>query len=128
MKKRRSSSALVACALVTMLSASHAGAQSSEIVALAKGEPAPAAGIWLSRDAYDEILSEAEANTPRAAALRSAQDLIAEYRERIADLEDRLGRNVWQQRACFVAVGTLGGLYAHQLGRNQSSVPPGAER
>lgn len=117
-RKRNALSVAVALLLLMTLNGSPVAAQSSAIVAIGKGEPAPADGIWLSREAYDEIVSEAEANQIRRSQIEAAQALLEEYRKRVIDLEASRSVQVWVTRACGVAAGVLGGLYAHQLGVN----------
>lgn len=102
-------------------SALPAYTQSLDAVAIAKGAPAPGDGIWISRAAFDELVSEAEANEVRRSQMQAAQALIDAYKERISELEGRTGRQVWIGRACGIAVGVLGGLYAHQLGLNDGA-------
>jgi len=117
----RSWSAWAIVFLLLTASALPAYTQSSGAVAIAKGAPAPGDGIWLSRAAFDELVSEAEANEVRRSQVAAAQALIDAYKERIAELEGRAGRQAWIGRACGVAVGVLGGLYAHQLGLNDGA-------
>lgn len=118
-------SALVALALLVMAIAWPASGQSSNAdgVALGRGEAAPFDGILLSREAFDELVAEAEANEIRRSQMEAARALIDAYKARIEELEGSVSRRGWVNRACGLAVGVLGGLYAHQLGRN-SGLPP----
>ncbi len=117
----RTWSLLVVLSLAATTSVSAGWQGSVDGVAIAQGEAAPFDGILITREAFDELLAEAEAGEIRRRQVEAAISWAESRGDRIEQLEAQLGRRKWVNRVLGVGCGTMAYFLGRETGKNSAS-------